>query len=250
MSKARKFLILIIVILLFALLSLIVYNVVIFPTMNGALQNNGKKEHDNIITFEDSQYKYLNFCQENVQCPMGTMEYQFISASSSYPKLVSVVDKINSKVSKSYEISSTSSGNVAECAAFPNTFIHSIANISSVSVYEDNQIVNISYINTEQNLCSGVSTSSSFDTYFYDIQKDEFFNQDKFMKRYGVTEDEVLASINSNLNELNSATGTSYSYDENNKYQLFINYDGQIRVYYKVVGDNMSFNTFINKRVN
>lgn len=247
MNKARNKIIGIIVVILIILLFLIIYNVVVVPSLTSRQGQQEKNDKQEIISFRTDQYRYLSFCDEGVSCPLGGMEYPSISTSNA--KLKTLVSTINDNISDAYLKSEASTVDPLECATYSDVLIHDTAVTNSLNVYQDDSLVVIGFGTVEKNLCTDTILSNTYEVSYYDVENDEFFTQEEFVKRYHINEGEVVSAIEENIADRSEDEESNYTFDANQEYYLFVNYDGQIMVSYRVLENSINYTAFIGKSV-
>ncbi len=234
----RKSIIILLILILIILLGVILFNV----CFNDKSSNNHGDNNNEIVSYDADSFQYLEFCSTE-NCPLGKMEYQVLKTNSNNSKIKKAVKKVNSSVLAFYDMSNQST-------ACPDTslgILHSNAGVTSVSLYQDENILNITFFGNDINLCNQTQSNFQFYSFYYDLASSKEIAQGDILSKYQISEDEIMTAIGNEIQNRNMAEGTNYSYNGSG-YQVYIDNDGQIKCYF--LTDSNSMSTSLNKKVN
>lgn len=243
MNKVRKVILIFLVFCILCLLFIIFYNVVFLP--NVEKKKNEKDNETSIIEFEYEKYKYITYCKDENNCPLGEQTYANLSVNGVHGKLKQVIEEINSDILQSYELSQSSSIEGAECSSVTDLYNYSLAFFNYAEIYEDENIITIAYMKSGKNLCTNISLASEFISYYYDVSTNTFFDEEEFKSRYDINDDDIISAISARIEENNAELNTTNSYDAEKGYHVFLNYDGNIEVFYNMIGNPVGDTLFL-----
>ena len=246
-KKIRIAGIIIISILLVLLISIIVYNVIFLPSIKTKEQEDNfphVREEKNI----KEEIKGLKICKKGIDCNYDTSYYTTISTSLKSTVLTNIIKEINNKVNELYNISNYSTDmTIKECSNVSNLYERSIMTTSNLIIYDSSDIISMTLISNETNLCTLVS-NQEINVYLYDVKNDNILTGDDIKKTYDITGEEILTAIKNNIEQININESKNYITNITD-YNIYIETDGTIGVYYKQPENNNYYSLLLNKHI-
>ena len=242
-KKIRITGIIIISILLIILISMIIYNIVYLPsTRDDKQQPTSESTHLNL------DYKTLDICKEGIECGYGTREYDTITTDINSEVLNNIISELNTKINNYYIKSLNATDmNSTECIAVSNLYQRSIMTQSRLTLYDSDNILGFTLISGETNLCTSVA-NEDLEVYVYDVMNDKVLTEDDIKSKYGISNDEITDAIGNSIKQMNIDESKTYTTNITD-YNLYIETDGTIGVYYKQTEDNIYYNVLLNKHI-
>lgn len=239
--------IIIISVLLVFLISIIIYIVVYLPSIKVKEQEDNfphVREEKNI----KEKTKNLKICKEGIVCNYDISSYTTITTSLKSTVLANIIKDINNKVNELYNISKHSTDmTLKECSNVSSLYKRSIMTTSNLTIYDSSDIISLTLISKETNLCTLVS-NQDIAAYLYDVKNDNILTEDDIKKTYNITDEEILTAIKNNIEQMNIDESKTYTTNITD-YNLYIETDGTIGVYYKQPEDNIYYNVLLNKHI-
>lgn len=240
-KKVRTIGIIIISILLIILIAIIIYNVVY-------LSKEDDKQSSNEIKHISLDYKTLENCYNELDCESPYSEYATIKTDITSSNLMNILNNLNTKINDSYNKSLNSTDMTTPgCVNYTNLYQRSIMTQNNLTIYDSDDLLGFTLLSEETNLCTSL-VNEDLEVYIYDVKNDKVLTEDEFKERYDITDDIISATIEANVNATNEIYGLSYT-TEITEYNLYIQNDGTIGIYYKQPEENLYYNILLDKRV-
>lgn len=181
--------------------------------------------------------KLLKVCKLE-QCPTSNEDiYHNISLDTDIPEVQKVLNEINQTTASYYKKSLNSHTEDVSCAAVKDMYSHSYRTSMSPILYAKGELIGISVIRFEKNICTNEFEYIPFVTYTYDRKKERMLSQEELYKKMKLKEKNIAYAIEEDLKEKNRMNQTNYTLEDtyqNGKlsYTLFFQYNGDLLAMY------------------
>lgn len=246
-SKTRTIGIIIISILLLVLISIIIYNVVYLPSIKEDKQPTNN-ENDTPIEHLSIDGKSLEICKEGVDCGFGTRSYYTISTDIVDEQLTNVINELNTKINNSYTRSLNATDmTISECSNVSNLYQRSIMTESILNIYDSENMLGITLISSESNLCLSTNTQE-IDIVYYDVNNKKMLTESEVKENYSITDEEIVTAVTNDINQRNIEENLNYTTNVV-EYHIYFTSAGEIGVYYRQPEDNIYYSIALDKKV-
>lgn len=175
----------------------------------------------------------LDLCKKNNCIHAGNkLSYPILEIDYKNDLLKKEVENINKETEKLYKEDDSSSTSSSLCSKVKDIYKKRYVHSNAFDVYENNDYISIVVQRTKTDFCTDDYSITQADIIIYDKKTEKLINQEEFIKKVGVSNSEILDSINKSLDNYNK----NYShYDEEfSDYKIFYTTTGDLVVSYKL----------------
>ncbi len=188
--------------------------------------------------FKDDETKVVDICKKEGCGVPSQDKFVFLKVKDNYSDIFNnSIKEINEETEKYYnEVK-----NSPACSNDVDKFYHSKFVDVQFENYENNYYVSITPIYTITDLCEMKATRPAIKTHIYDKTDQKLLTQEEFIKKIGVSEEEIQQAIKEN-NELIKEEEKIEIMDQTfDDYLLFLVSDGSVNVAYSIEGNDMYY---------
>ena len=226
-------------ILIIILLGIIIYNVVYLPLT---------EDKQSTVKHLTLEYKTIENCYDELNCAVPYSDYPTISTDITTSKLMNILNTLNTKISNLYNKSLNSTYMTsAECVDYSSLYKRSIMGENNLIIYDSDDLLGLTLLSRETNLCTSV-VNEDLDVYIYDVKNDKILTNDDIKEEYDITDSMIISTIEANVNAANEINGVNYTTNITD-YNLYIESDGTIGIYYKQPEDGLYYNILLGQQV-
>ncbi len=237
--KNKKIIYALLILLIILIISLVF--IVVMP--------NKKENQKQIDPFSLENIEKIQMCT-NDNCPnIKENIYADISYDSDIASLQERIKKINQDTKNYYNQSKKSNMNDASCENVKNQYTHSIMTDTEYITYTGKKYISISVKRITGNICTDEIKHLPIETYIFNIDTKKEITSQQLKKELGITDEQIISSISTNIEELNKNNNTNFTINEvienNNDYTLYYNTLGKLCVEYYQKSDDSYYSALI-----
>lgn len=194
-----------------------------------------EKDSTDINKVDYSKYSLEEIEGSNVcltdQCGIYPYANYLLSYKTNIKEIDDIVDKINQDTKEYYDNYKTKE------ICNEKKGIYKYNNIMSTEyyIYANQDIINISIIRTDINLCTESQRIQPIESYIYDLKSNKIMSQEEFMTYLNISMEEISEKAEENMRDLYNLTSLEYSdisLKENEANSLYFDNDGNLYYFY------------------
>ena len=210
---------------------------VLFAKSNEPTKTDTKEKIKNEISLNAE--RKLQVCKNRNNCPNSYEDtYGTIETNIKNQVVLKKIQQLNQNMDQYYQTSKESSIEDPLCQNVKDIYNYRTHIASEYYLYASQDIVSISILSYQEDVCTGAKQYLPNETFVYDLKNNKELTTDDIKVKENVSDEVINGLITSQINQFNESMGINMSVIEvlqaNSNPVLFYNADGEVFIWYYI----------------